>query len=94
MSWDYRVLVFEQPNSDLNFAVCEVYYDEAGNPTGYTDPIDISGETIEELRTALNYIRRDISKPVLWGGSKFPNQFNVMCHHSVNISASFSDDEK
>lgn len=78
MSWDYRVLVFERANSDLNFAVCEVYYDEADNPTGYTDPIDISGETIEELRTTLNYIRRDISKPVLWGGSKFPNQFNVI----------------
>lgn len=78
MSWDYRVLVFEQANSDLSFAVCEVYYDESGNPTGYTDPIDISGDTIEELRTMLNYIRRDILKPVLWGGSKFPNQFNVI----------------
>lgn len=78
MSWDYRVLVFEQANSDLNFAVCEVYYDDGGNATGYTDPIDISGDTIEELKATLNYIRRDVSKPVLWGGSKFPNQFNVI----------------
>lgn len=65
MTWDYRVLR-RVIAGETRYAVHEVYYDDSGKPTSCTvDPVEPSGETLEELRRdCANYIRA-LDMPVL-----------------------------
>jgi len=51
--WNYRVIkrVGEQPTDECTYQIHEVYYDDAGKVETWTnDPVEPSGETLEELR--------------------------------------------
>lgn len=73
--WNYRVLAFEQ-NGETYFQVHEVYYDENDKPNGYTqNPISVGSETIEGINWTLNEMLECLSKPILWAGYKFPNEY-------------------
>ena len=66
MSWNYRVLRKEDICGDAYYEIHEVYYDEVGEPNGYTmDPIAPVGDNIEDLRETLYKMLRDLDKPVL-----------------------------
>jgi hypothetical protein len=74
MTWNYRVLA-HQDGDGTYFQIHEVYYDEQGNPNGYTERGTTMGsETLESLRSELERMRECLSKPVL-SYSDFPNEF-------------------
>ena len=65
MSWNYRVVQHGE-SKDSHFAVHEVFYDESGNITHWTaDPINITGEDLDEVKDVVVQIAKDISLPVL-----------------------------
>jgi hypothetical protein len=56
MSWNYRVIRHE----DGSHARHEVYYDEAGAPTMYSErPCCFVGDTLGELLASLDRARKD-----------------------------------
>lgn len=76
MSWNYRILVkaFEE---ELQFGIYEVYYDDQGKPNKYsTEPIPVIAEDLDSLRWVVDMISACLSKPVLWYGDKFPQEYN------------------
>lgn len=62
MTWNHRV---EDVGGWLR--IIEVYYDEAGGITAWTDAIKPGGETLEELATELEQMRTALILPVLTG---------------------------
>lgn len=74
MSWNYRVIA-TQHNGETCLAIHEVYYHEH-KPCGLTEqPVYIGGNTIKDLRWTLNRMKEALKKPVLWGGDKFPQEY-------------------
>lgn len=64
MTWNHRVFNEPTPEGDW-LTIREVYYD-GDVPKGYTaDPIDPSGETLEELGLVLEQMKEALCKPVL-----------------------------
>jgi hypothetical protein len=63
--WNYR-LVRKAAGDEAFFAVHEVYYNDAGEPTGMTDDaVSFGGDTPEEVATALELALRDVrERPV------------------------------
>lgn len=60
--WNYRIL--RQPNGTL--AIHEVYYDNKGNPKLWTsEPVDVGGETLDDLRAELKYMQFALKRPIL-----------------------------
>ena len=54
-----------------------VYYDKKGKPESYsTDAERIECESINELLSILNRMKRSISKPILWAGDQWPGEFD------------------
>lgn len=75
MTWNYRVLA-HRDGAGIYFQIHEVYYDEQGNPNGYTERgTTIGSETLESLRSELERMKECLDKPVL-SYSDFPNEFN------------------
>ena len=61
MTWNYRVMVREG-----RYAVHAVYYTEDGRITNWSaEPMELSGESVEELSEELGRFRRALSEPVL-----------------------------
>ena len=61
MTWNYRVIV-----RDGEFAIHEVYYDDAGNIEAFTDePVYPAGESVEELHKDVEYYQHALRQPVL-----------------------------
>jgi hypothetical protein len=44
MTWNYRLVKI----ADDEYGICEVFYGEDGKPWGRTDPVAVSGESVEE----------------------------------------------
>lgn len=70
MSWNYRVVKMEYPNSlvfttEQVLEIKEVYYDKDGNVNGYADALTPLGETIDELKESLCLILQALDKPIL-----------------------------
>ena len=65
-TWNHRVVAFDQSEHNLPtwLAICEVYYD-AGVPIAHTKGVEVSGESIEELRTTLERMLACLDKPVI-----------------------------
>lgn len=68
MSWNYRVI--RHPASDIEgdeptFAIHEVYYDDQGNPNGWTDATDVSAESVADVVEVLAMMLRATERPVL-----------------------------
>ena len=73
MHWNYRVFKFADRCAEEAFEIREVYYDDQGNPTGYTEGESAPlGMTIDELRSDLGYMLRALDKPILTEAD-FPN---------------------
>lgn len=75
MSWNYRVLVFVQGDETVT-QICEVYYDKEGKPNGYTDKNIVASSTGKEgLVWMLSMYKDALKKPMLYGGDKFPQEY-------------------
>jgi len=74
--WNYRV--FKHTDSkhkmgdssnvieDITYAIHEVYYEEDNTMFGHTaKPIQITGESVEDLRTEIKRIEEALDKPIL-----------------------------
>ena len=61
MTWSYRVVV-----RNGEYAIYEVYYDEVGNVSAFTDePVYPTGESLEELGDDMQYYQQALRQPVL-----------------------------
>lgn len=61
MIWNYRVI-----EHDRFFAIHEGYYNDKGDITAISeDPMEPSGQTLEELKGDLEYFLQALNKPVL-----------------------------
>jgi hypothetical protein len=76
MSWNYRVLAFKDPMHEVVFQIHEVYYKEDGSLRAYgTNPAIMLSEDLKGLRWAANQVKKALSKPVIWGGERFPETY-------------------
>jgi len=73
--WNHRVLAFAEKH-ELLFEVCRVYYDDR-KPMGYARSTTVFGETKKEIRWTLRHMRKALRNPILWGGERFPEEFNA-----------------
>lgn len=75
MSWNYRVMA-HQGTDLVYFQIHSVYYDEDHNPTAYSsEPTIPFGESPEELKVELSLFMQALSKPVLWYGDRWPEEY-------------------
>lgn len=65
MSWNYRLVVTAEDETDRDITVCEVYYNDAGKPNGYVDTAPPAGSDIHEARMAYEAMGSAFRKPVL-----------------------------
>jgi len=76
MSWNYRVIKHVDevapslkklhPNGYVWFAIHEVYYDEKGRPSAYSEhPAKVVGESPLEIDADLRRMRKALKLPVL-----------------------------
>jgi hypothetical protein len=69
MYWNHRVVRrVWHPGTDreeTTYAIHEVFYGLSKKPIPTADPIDVSGESVEELRETLQRMLRALDKPVL-----------------------------
>ena len=66
MSWNYRVIEFDDPDEGAWVAIHEVYYDEDGNPDSYSEDPAIAMSTNRSLVWLLDQFREALSKEVLF----------------------------
>jgi len=75
MSWNWRLLAHEL-DGDVFFQIHEVYYDEFGNPNGYTqNPVSVGSETVEGVKWVLDEMVACLGKPTLCAGDRFPEEW-------------------
>ena len=61
--WNNRIVKHEGSTGEVWHSVHEVFYSENGGVNGYTeDPITILGKTVEDVKSQLEIIMRDIEK--------------------------------
>jgi hypothetical protein len=74
MSWNYRVLVSEE-HGEPYFSMHEVHYTN-DIPHSYTkESISVSSETIEGINWHLEKMQEALSKPILYYGERFPQEY-------------------
>ncbi len=67
--WNHRVVKQVLENGEEWFSVREVHYNEDGSIYAYmTDPVEISGNNIDELRAYLQWCLDCLDEPVLEDG--------------------------
>jgi hypothetical protein len=75
MSWNYRILAFEE-NDEMVLQICEVYYDNENNPNAYGDKCIVgSTEGKDGLKWLLSKYKEALHKPILYGGDRFPKEY-------------------
>lgn len=62
--WNYRLVVTAENEDDRDITVCEVYYDDAGEPIAYAEAIP-SGSTPVDALAAWRLMENAFSNPVL-----------------------------
>lgn len=72
--WNYRVLAHEY-NNCIELEVHEVYYNLEDRPVSYIDNVNLTGDNIKEIKTSIKLIEKAFSKPILWHGEKFPQEY-------------------
>ena len=74
MSWNYRILAHE--DLDTYFQIHEVYYNEEGKPDAHAKCGAIIGtDILSEMKDEIDLISSCLSKPVLWAGNRFPEEY-------------------
>lgn len=70
--WNYRVCAKTHATNvpgmdpEVEYSIHEVYYDEAGNISGWTaDPVTVGASSLKDLRDVLNLIAGALNKPVI-----------------------------
>jgi hypothetical protein len=75
-TWNFRVMVEEQPGLELVFGIYEVYYDGYHKPVSYSVyPYVVNELNKREIKWVLKKMKLALKKPVLWHGSKFPKEY-------------------
>jgi hypothetical protein len=66
MTWNHRV-VRKRQDGETWLGIHEVFYDlpDESGPAWTNDPIEVVGETIEELRDTLNHMLACLDKPII-----------------------------
>lgn len=60
--WNFRVMEI-----DIDYlSIVEAYYDSRGDLMGWTEPIDVVGESVEELRQTLIRMLECLDKKIIW----------------------------
>ena len=80
--WNNRIIKHEKDDA-VWYSVHEVFYNENGGITGYTeDPTDLHGLTVEDIKSQLEMIMKDIEKHEVIDAStvKFED-----CYRSRNL---------
>lgn len=76
MGWNHRILAHEY-KGEIYLQIHEVYYDDDGNPKSYTsEAISVGGESLKSITWTLNKMLQCRSKPILWAGDRFPNEYD------------------
>lgn len=75
MIWNHR-LVRITDNGETFFAIQEVYYNDAGEPTGHGDPF-MHGDSMEEIETLVRRMGVAITRPVLDSETDFNGKPDV-----------------
>jgi len=71
MTWSYRLVEFEEePKQDTYWRICEVYYNDKGEPGAYCDGAkihlqDTDGDPKKGAEEILERMRKDIQRPIL-----------------------------
>ena len=66
MPWNYRVIHRKHANDEDTYAIHEVYYNDYGEITLWSqDGIEPAGLTLEELRADIDMQRAALTKPIL-----------------------------
>ena len=79
--WNYRVLA-KKLDSEIEFGLYEVYYDDDNNPISCTEnacfPLayDECGDYIKSLKWTLNKMKIALKKPIL-DYDNFPNEYKT-----------------
>lgn len=68
--WNHRVMRRVYPKSvdpkQPYYGIYEVYYDAEGRPDGWTsEPVDVVGDTVEEVAETLRLMLKAVEQPVL-----------------------------
>jgi hypothetical protein len=58
--WNYRITF-----DGVEYSVREVYYDAAGYPEGWTNPVTLTGLTLSEIHDTLELMKLALDKPVI-----------------------------
>lgn len=64
--WNHRVVRREHVDTgEVTFAIHEAHYDEVKVEAVTSEPIDVSGESVDDLRWVLEHMLKALDKPVL-----------------------------
>lgn len=75
MYWNHRLVNVAKDNDGEDyFQVSEVFYNDAGQPVGYTSA-DVSGETMEEVLLTLQRFTEAVKHPILNAETDFIGEF-------------------
>lgn len=67
--WNHRVVKATYPNGEEYYSIREVFYNKDGEIYAYTtEPVDIAGESVEEVKEYLQWCLDCIDKPMLEDG--------------------------
>lgn len=83
--WNHRVLK-QKINGEDFYSVREVFYNDDGSIYAYTaNPVEISGESIEDIRQYCQWILNCLDTPVLVDGEvEFVEKYEIK-NNSVRI---------
>lgn len=62
--WNYRV-IYDPDDFEYPYYIGEVYYDEEGEPTFYSGPMEVSGESFNEVVEEFEKMAAALDKEVL-----------------------------
>jgi len=64
--WNYRICRETLDNGDLFFTLREVYYDDEGNPNGWTaEPVDFAGDSWKDVAEGISLASGCIGTAIL-----------------------------
>ena len=68
MSWNFRVIRKDLPTEEGTqdwYSIQEVYYNDDGTPGAQTTDLEITGSSIDELKSTLEKMIKCLDKPIL-----------------------------
>ncbi len=87
--WNHRIMVHQQ-GDELIFMIHEVHYAD-GVPLTYTSHgVRVVGDDVTDIAEVLANMLLAVSKPVLWYGDRFPDEYTPIkdpdppSHHEVS----------